>query len=106
MSEGHIVDVNEMVVRVAKALAPAAWGWYSKIGDTLAQESRRKASLKHARVAIQAMREPTEGMLAAGDSQMPQFHPDEGYLTGRDVLVDVWPDMIDAALTESAPRGE
>lgn len=64
---------------VARAIAPKAWAAYGLIGrDSLAQESRRTASMRHAQIAISALRAhdaarglvtvprvPTEGMLKA-----------------------------------------
>lgn len=44
---------NEMVERGARAIAPLAWAALGT-GDTLAQANRRKASLRHARAALEA----------------------------------------------------
>ena len=59
----------DLAERVARAIAPKAWHWYGRIGDNLAQENRRKASLVHARAAIaetlRAMMEPSTAMLRA-----------------------------------------
>ena len=63
--------MTEMVKKIALAIAPAAWVAYRKIGtggDSIAQENRRKASLKHARAALETMRKPTEAMLRAGEN--------------------------------------
>jgi hypothetical protein len=56
-----------------------------------------------ARLAIEAMREPTHEMQDEGDCYMPMIKPsilDPG-LTGFDVAGDVWRGMIDAALKET-----
>lgn len=57
-----------------------------------------------ARKAIEAMREPTEAMLATGDSAIPQFaaEPGEARLMGRDGALDCWRAMIDEALKDHA----
>ena len=55
--------------------------------------------------AIVAMREPTEAMLAAGDSMMPQIAAGEDITTGRDALADAWPAMIDQALADGTVSG-
>jgi hypothetical protein len=41
-------------------------------------------------------REPTEAMLEAGDSMMPQIAPGQDITTGYDALKEVWPAMYDA----------
>lgn len=61
--------------------------------------------LRCARAAIEAMREPTEGMLSAGDSMMPQIAKGQDITTGYDALKDAWPAMISAAL-EQEGKGE
>lgn len=50
------------------------------------------------RAAIEAMRKPTDEMLAAGDSMMPQIAKGQDVSTGLDALAEAWPTMIDAAL--------
>lgn len=62
-----------------------------------------EASLQQARAALAALREPSETMLSAGDSVMPQIAKGEDITTGYDALKEAWPAMIDAALTESTP---
>lgn len=54
-----------------------------------------------ARTSIEAMREPTEDMLGAGDSKMPEIAKGQDITTGRDALAEAWPAMIDAALKET-----
>jgi len=88
--------MSEIVERVARALAPVAWAALGT-GDTLANQSRRTASLRHARAAIAAMREPDSRMIEAG------------WINARDVdgnpsddnAVACWEAMIDAALAQS-----
>lgn len=80
--------MDDMVERVARALAPIAWAAL-ETGDTLAQQSRRTASLRHAKTVLEAIREPTEVMVS------------EGYCEAGGTDVDtrkVWQFMIDAAL--------
>lgn len=82
---------NEMIERVARAIAPQAWANVGIVGrDTLAQSSRRKASLKHAKAAIQAMRKPTLDMVDA----FKYFSSDDLPAT------KAYQRMIDAALKE------
>jgi hypothetical protein len=57
-------DVSDTIERVARVLEPQAWAALG-IGDTLAYANRRKSSLRKARLAIEAMREPTPEMIAA-----------------------------------------
>jgi cobalamin biosynthesis protein CbiD len=54
----------EMIENVARALAPIAWAALGT-GDTLAQVSRRTASLRHARAAIEAQRNSAGDVVAA-----------------------------------------
>lgn len=85
---------NEMIERVAKAIAPNCWEQLGRTSDSLANSSRRKASIKHAKAAIQAMREPTEEMLDA-DSR---YGDCAGSRYGNCIVC--YYDMIDAALKE------
>lgn len=50
--------VSEPVERVARALAPSSWAALGT-GDTLAHQNRRTASLRHARKAIEVLRDFT-----------------------------------------------
>ena len=78
--------MSEMVELVAKAIAPKAWTACGKLGvDNPAQDARRKASLKHARAAIVAMREPT-------------FDPETVSYHAGMTRADWWSTMIDEAL--------
>jgi hypothetical protein len=80
----------DMVERVARALAPLSWRALG-LCDTLAHKNRRKASLRHARAAIEAMREPNDRMVDAGDIVT-------GYPIKDIFSFKVWEVMIDAAL--------
>lgn len=73
-----------LIERVARALAPMAWAALGS-GDTFAQKARRTASMRHARAAIEAMKQPTDAMLSATEG-----HSDDP--------ATVWMTMIDAAL--------
>ena len=87
---------DSMVERVARALfekqqphhAGAHVQWNNENEDWC--EEDRDGFRDLARAAIAAMREPTEGMLAAGLAELL------GYGEAR----DVWPAMIDAALKD------
>ena len=59
--------MSEMVTRVARVLEPQAWAALGT-GDTLAYENRRKSSLRKARAAIQALRDPPARVLDAMQS--------------------------------------
>lgn len=111
--------MNDMVERVARAIAPMAWNSVNA-GDTAGQKNRRKASLKHARAAIEAMRQPTDEMkVAAVVASAAQNKPVADRLKARDfsagisseltagdsrVLVAGWQAMIDAALSHQNPQ--
>lgn len=79
--------MTTMIERVARTLEPQAWRALG-IGDTLAYKNRRTSSLRKARAAIEAMREPTDAMA------------DEGYRAIAKGADAVWIAMIDAALKD------
>jgi hypothetical protein len=74
--------VSEMVERVARAIYESTQGKWTGVPWA---EADRGEHLRQARAAIEAMREPTEGMLDAG--------PPEPYMDRW-----VWAKMIFAAL--------
>lgn len=82
-----------MIERVAKALEPKCRGFGGgNMPIIVARE--------FARAAIEAMREPTEAMLAAGDSAIPraEIDPETGRrMMGREVALEAWSAMIDEA---------
>lgn len=80
-----------MIEKVAIALAPQAWACYGRMIDNVAQSSRRKASLRHARLAIEAMREPTD--------EMQMIYYELNHKCGT-FDVSTWERSIDAALKE------
>lgn len=107
-----------MVERVAKALFGLKWkGLEPDLVDRCWAEARldeRGAEFfVAARLAVEAMREPTEAMLAASADPMWTFSQDyalidkdpEGKREGsaEEVARRVFEAMIDAALTEPAP---
>ena len=51
-----------MIEQMARAIAPKAWAYFDRGDQTMAQEHRRTASLRHARAALAAAREPTDTM--------------------------------------------
>lgn len=85
--------MNEMIERVARAITkypdkPKEWDDYSPI----AQEIFRTI----ARLAIEAMREPTEGMCErAFEADLSDYEDD-----ALRYFADIWQEMIDAALKE------
>ncbi len=82
--------MSEMIERIARKLEPQAWAALG-IKDTLAYKNRRKSSLRKAKLAIEEMREPTEGMREASR-----------YYLGVGFNVDPqYQAMIDAALPRS-----
>lgn len=99
-----------MIERVARAIsnadvANAEDGWEQN--PPVTKEDYRKM----ARAAIEALREPTAAMLAAGYcpdlNNAPQFALDESLdelnaWWARLSPEDIWPSMLDAALAEKA----
>lgn len=99
--------MSEMIERVAKALCDEEWGgtqpWDRK------PEGFRERYRMRARVAIQAMREPTEAMCAAvlvisHDLVEPghvydEYDSDPGSLD-ENAPQKAWTTMIDASLTD------
>ncbi len=68
---------DNLVERVAQALDPGAWaGEYMEPGEPITSDLRicREKSRDNARVAIEAMREPTVRMLTAADKTF-SHHP-------------------------------
>lgn len=49
--------------------------------------------------------EPTDAMLSAGDSMMPQIAAGEDITTGYDALKEAWPAMMNAAALSSTQSG-
>lgn len=83
-----------MVERVARSLSPHAFSEASE--GALWGPRARQDAMDKARAAIEAMREPTEAMMAAGDSLAV---PDEGYYPGAG---PVWVIMNEAALNPAS----
>lgn len=76
--------------QVARALAPLSWAALG-VGDSGAHKNRRTASLRHARAAIFALREPPTGEV---------FHAFQSYALCTGHLEEGWRAMIDAVLSE------
>lgn len=79
--------------RIARRLEPEAWGARGTVGDSVAYENRRKASLRKTLAVLEAMREPSPAMFEAvrrelGDAAAAEAHR-------------VWPQMIAALLAEA-----
>lgn len=88
--------MSEMVERVARALDPEAFGHDFPVMAAKHYEVRRSISMKRARAAIEAMREPTEAMVkAVYDQADPGFCDEPGESTSPR---DAWQQMIDEAL--------
>lgn len=95
--------MNEMIMRMAKAMydaypildendAPISW-------EDLEREGDRNPCILCARAAIEAMREPTEAMVTAGNVDCWSYFGDEPFPS----FERGWASAIDAALQE-APR--
>jgi hypothetical protein len=82
-----MMEMNEMVERVAREI------YRSMMRDMSEAPTLTPMYLNAARVAIEAMREPTQEMISAA------MDPHEG-LGGSTVTI-VWQEMIDAALSPS-----
>jgi len=81
--------MSEMVERVARAIADEMVGDWDRIPERSAGEASREDLRVAARLAIEAMRDPTDAMLAAC-----RWHIFE------DASKQDWQTMIDAALAE------
>ena len=90
--------MNEMIERVARAIILDAWpdtDWdYVK---RIPNHPLWTGGISHARVAIAAMREPTDEMVNHGSDTVDS---DNCYIVGERVTVEVWQTMIDQALRE------
>lgn len=97
--------MNEMVERVARELEPLAWRALG-LCDTLAYASRRTSSLRKARRALKALREPTQAMIELGSCQThaPGVNPRAARPLAHIMARDCWRAMIDAALAEENAR--
>lgn len=85
-----------MIERIARAIAPEAWEPGRYFGSAV-RRWRREMSIRNARAALAALREPTEGMVTMGESaaEMPD---DEDGCRITFAADDVFRAMIDAAL--------
>lgn len=104
MSEAQ-AKPSEMVERVARALEPLSWAALGS-GDTLVHKTRRTSSLRKARAAIEAMREPTRNMKRYGS--FTEVTPVEGAYTqeiGEFAAAEAYTAMIDAALSSTGEKG-
>jgi len=86
--------MSEMVERVARALRALPVRDYAQVGGELDELRLREA----ARAAIEAMREPTEGMVKAGENTVC-IHGDP-----QCGAAYAWAAMIDAALSDTTGR--
>lgn len=83
-----------MLERVAKALFEDEWDDKSSEPWESADPDERKAWLRSARVAMAALRDPTD-LMGIGLINLPG-----GYRAGSHSASDIWRVMIDAALEE------
>jgi hypothetical protein len=92
---------TEMVERVARALEPSLWSPASGpvVWTAEKREAMRLQARHLARAAIEAMREPTEAMVAAGIAQARDC-TDNWSASAPCVAECLFPVMIDAALAE------
>lgn len=91
---------DELIDRVATVLEEHFWR--DDHGGT--EAGQRLYIRTAAEIAVRAMRVPTEEMLSAGDSMMPQITKGQDIATGYDALKEAWPVMIDAALSPVSLR--
>lgn len=110
--------MSEMIERVARAINPDIWRKFDerakRKGWTAAEKAQEQAerasgtgllafSLRHARAAIEAMREPTEAMLGAHEA-VCVFRSQDEREDYRDNLREAWATMIDAALATQSTQ--
>jgi hypothetical protein len=88
---GHPVTIPDALTRVAEALAHNDWPGCDCWADF--SDVERYEYIRRARVAIRAMREPTEAMIAASNREW------DGRMSHRSS--GAWQAMIDAALLDS-----
>lgn len=82
---------------IARVLEPQAWAALGH-ADTLAYKNRRTSSLRKARAALMAIREPTEAMMFGG------WGPTMA--DGENTPLAVWRAMIDHILGHSIVEDE
>lgn len=102
-------NVPEMVERVARTLCRAKWDrkkWYGACSKEArldwCENKYWPEFVTDARAAIEAMREPTEAMVAAPDHESD--YCDAQYLQDED-FAGAWDAMIDAALSGKGSGG-
>jgi len=88
------VDIGLLVHKLARAICRAQ---YRKVGLPEGREDWRDL-VDVAKAAIEAMREPTDSMGDAGVATIVGFDIDSFH------AMDIWRDMIQAALTNSPPK--
>ena len=95
--------MSEMIERVARAIFTEANAASSGYGEWCTDDMANAA----ARAAIEAMREPTEAMIDAGDDICPIARGTESHkMSGGVVPEDYWRAMIDAVLSPPLAHGE
>lgn len=66
-SKSQTTAPKAVLMAVAMALAPKAWAVFGRLGvDTIAQEAWRTASMRHARLAIQAYEDAMKDVSSNG----------------------------------------
>jgi hypothetical protein len=92
--------MTDMIERVARAIcAELESTVYDPVDYDVVEECWPRF-VSQARAAIEAMREPTDGMLAEADNMLPRFEeePNEPRMMGVDGALVAWQAMIDTAL--------
>lgn len=95
--------MSEMIERVARALCAADdlnWEEQADPQTSGSGDNNQAAYLHAARAAIEAMRDPTDAMIAAGIAQA-NICTDDQTASAACVPEHAWPAMIDAALAVS-----
>ncbi len=88
-------EAATMRERIARAMEPLAWAAL-RACDTLVAQNRRAASLRQADRVLDAMLEPTDGMLEEGAYLTPNSQGGGGPVQ-PEVTRAIWQEMITAA---------
>lgn len=103
----------DMVEKVAQAVCLTQWGGYPMERGEREAWPQWAQALKVARAAIEAMREPTEAMIAAGAWSNYGWTREQSIERGKEAVYDeyasnaasIYRDIIDAALKEQEKVG-
>lgn len=91
------MDEN-MVLRIARALAPTAFDENARYSTSSARGAERQRAIGRARMILTIVRDPTGSMIDAGNRSrsVPGSDPDAR---------ETWIAMIDHAIADGAPIG-